>query len=160
MRVLGTILRAGPICRRGAAALAGRADGASIPPTAPRRYWADSGGDGRAQRTAKLRAVILYKILRREAWEGREDSVPWSDTDRADGFVHLSGPDQVRATVKKWFSGQTELTVLEIDANRLAPETLRWEPSRGGQLFPHVYGHIPLEAVVRAEPLRLDALPT
>ncbi|MEL6186764.1 MAG: DUF952 domain-containing protein [Myxococcota bacterium] len=103
--------------------------------------------------------MALFKIVPREAWEGRDGVVPWSQTDRADGFVHLSGADQVRGTAEKWFAGRTDLLVVEIDPELLTPSTLRWEPSRGGQLFPHVYGDIPLEAVIGVETLRIDERP-
>jgi len=98
---------------------------------------------------------VLYKILRRELWaraqsEGR---MPWAPVDVADGFVHLSAADQVRETAAKHFAGQPDLVLLTVDPDRLAPDTLRWEPSRGGALFPHVYGDVPLDAVARVDPL-------
>ncbi len=72
--------------------------------------------------------------------------MPWAPIDRADGYVHLSAESQVLATADRHFVGQTGLVLVEIDASRLTPGTLRWEPSRGGDLFPHVYGDIPPSA--------------
>lgn len=95
----------------------------------------------------------VFKILSREAWREAELTglLPWSAKDREDGFVHLSAADQVAETARKHFAGQTELVLVEIDAGRLSG--LRWEPSRGGALFPHVYGEVPLAAVVGVGPV-------
>ncbi len=91
----------------------------------------------------------LFKILDREAWAGAEGVVPWAPVDLADGFVHLSGAHQVEETAAKHFADRDDLVLVEILADRLAPGTLLWEVSRGGALFPHVYGDIPLTAVGR-----------
>jgi len=96
---------------------------------------------------------MLYKIMPRALWESRVGAMPWAPVDRADGFVHLSDADQVRETAAKHFAGQTGLLLLDVDPAKLAPETLKWEPSRGGALFPHVYGDVPVEAVARIRPL-------
>ena len=66
--------------------------------------------------------------------------MPRAPVDVSDGFVHLSSAAQVEETAAKHFAGQTELLLLDVDETRLVPGTLRWEPSRGGALFPHVYG--------------------
>ena len=95
----------------------------------------------------------LYKILPRASWEQAADEVPWAPVDHADGFLHLSDASQVEATARKHFAGQSDLVRLAIDPDRLAPGTLRWEPSRGGALFPHVYGRVPREAVVEVRAL-------
>jgi uncharacterized protein (DUF952 family) len=70
-----------------------------------------------------------------------------SADDRRDGFIHLSGTDQVVETAWRHFAGQTGLVLLAVDPARLR-EDLRWEPSRGGAFFPHVYGPLPAYAVV------------
>lgn len=67
--------------------------------------------------------------------------------DSTDGFMHLSTATQLAETLALHFKGQTGLIVLTIRTADIA-DALRWEPSRGGQLFPHVYGQIPLAAVV------------
>lgn len=95
----------------------------------------------------------LYKILDRAAWAGAEGVVPWAPVDHADGFVHLSAAHQVRETAARHFAGRDDLILVEILPARLTPGTLRWEPSRGGDLFPHVYGDIPAAAVGRTAPL-------
>ena len=103
----------------------------------------------------------LYKIMPASLWarapsEGR---MPWAEVDVRDGFVHLSAASQVRETARRHFASQHgsgqqgELLLLEVDRSALSPGSLRWEPSRGGALFPHVYGDVPLEAVVRVRPL-------
>jgi len=98
---------------------------------------------------------LLYKIMSAALW-GRaeaEGRVPWAEIDRADGFVHLSSAEQVRETARLHFSGQSNLVLLSVDPSGIPPSFLRWEPSRGGASFPHVYGDIPLSAVVAVAPL-------
>lgn len=79
--------------------------------------------------------------------------MPRAPVDVSDGFVHLSSAAQVEETAAKHFAGQTELLLLDVDETRLVPGTLRWEPSRGGALFPHVYGEVPVTAVVQERAL-------
>lgn len=95
----------------------------------------------------------VFKILSGEAWREAEVTgrLPWSAKDLEDGFVHLSTAEQVAETARRHFAGQVGLVLVELDAAKLSE--LRWEPSRGGALFPHVYGEISLAAVVRAGPL-------
>lgn len=82
--------------------------------------------------------------------------MPWAEVDVRDGFVHFSAASQVRETAAKHFAGQHDLVLIEVDPRALAPSTLRWEVSRGGALFPHVYGDVPLTAVVRVTPIEED----
>lgn len=98
-------------------------------------------------------AEALYKILPAAAWDAAADRLPTSPIDRRDGFLHLSTGAQVRETARRHFAGQADLVLLTLDASRFVPDTLRWEPSRGGALFPHVYGDVPRAAVVRVDPL-------
>lgn len=102
---------------------------------------------------------MLFKILERSSWEAADGQLPWAPIDRADGFVHLSAADQVEETAARHFADRDDLVLVELDPKDFAPETLVWEPSRGGQDFPHVYGDIPLSAVRRVAPLstRADA---
>ncbi|MCB9595174.1 MAG: DUF952 domain-containing protein [Sandaracinaceae bacterium] len=97
----------------------------------------------------------LYKILRAARWADADalGRVPEAPVDEQDGFLHLSDATQVRETARRHFAGQRELVLVTLDPARFAPDTLRWEPSRGGALFPHVYGAVPLEAVLRVDPL-------
>lgn len=98
-----------------------------------------------------------YKILTRGEWESlnAEGTFPGAPVDLADGYIHLSAPDQVAETAAKHFAGRDDLVLAEVDLTKL--EGVKWEPSRGGQLFPHVYGPLPLSAVIRAEVLQVSA---
>lgn len=91
----------------------------------------------------------LYKILPATLWSTATDTVPWADVDVRDGFFHMSTRVQLEETARRHFAGQTDLVILTIDPASLHPDTLRWEPSRGGALFPHVYGAVPRTAVIR-----------
>jgi uncharacterized protein (DUF952 family) len=92
---------------------------------------------------------LLYKIMPASLWAraGAEGRMPWAPIDVADGFVHLSAASQVRETLRKHFAGQHDLVLIEVRADALTAGTLRWEISRGGALFPHVYGDVPLDAI-------------
>lgn len=100
--------------------------------------------------------LFAYKILTRDQWDAfRTDGVfTGAPVDRADGFIHLSARDQVAETVAKHFAGQDDLVLAMIDLAALG-DTVRWEVSRGGALFPHVYGPLPLAAVTTKARLRL-----
>ncbi|WP_203921214.1 DUF952 domain-containing protein [Rugosimonospora africana] len=92
---------------------------------------------------------MIYKLLASGEWAraqpcGRYDG---SAVDLQDGFIHFSGRDQVVETAARHFAGQTGLVMLSVDEARLG-EQLRWETSRGGALFPHLYGPLPVDAVV------------
>lgn len=77
-----------------------------------------------------------------------------SDDDARDGFIHFSTAAQARATAAKHFAGQDGLMLLAVDAAALG-EQLKWEPSRGGDLFPHLYRPLPASAVEASWPLPL-----
>ena len=79
-----------------------------------------------------------------------------AEIDLADGYIHLSTATQVAETLAKHFAGREGLVLLTIDPGRL-PEPLRWEPARGGALFPHLYADLPWSAVRRADPLPVGA---
>jgi uncharacterized protein (DUF952 family) len=83
----------------------------------------------------------VYKILSRAEWaKAKEDGVFYGGAvDRRDGYIHLSTAAQAGETARLHFAGQPDLTLLTLEAERLGV-ALRWEPSRGGQLFPHLYG--------------------
>ena len=97
--------------------------------------------------------AILYKILTRQDWEAFRTarSFHGSAHDIRDGFIHFSAAHQLAGTAEKHFVGQTDLVLLQVDSDRLAPEQLRWEPSRGGDLFPHLYGPLRLDDVLASE---------
>ena len=93
-----------------------------------------------------------YKILAASEWAAVPPGGAWggSDVDRADGFIHLSTGDQLYETAAKHYAGQGGLMILTLDADHPPLEALiRWEPSRGGALFPHIYGPLPIQAVIR-----------
>ena len=92
--------------------------------------------------------ATAFKILTAEQWAGfqADGRFEGSPADRADGFIHLSAADQVDGTLARHFAGQAGLILAEVDLAALG-ETVRWEESRGGALFPHIYGVLPLSAV-------------
>ena len=93
--------------------------------------------------------VIAYKILTTMQFSElqREEVFRGSPADRADGYIHLSTAPQLSGTLEKHYAGQTGLFIATVDLACLA-EILRWEPSRGGQLFPHLYGPLPIAAII------------
>ncbi|MEV1328665.1 DUF952 domain-containing protein [Micromonospora costi] len=100
---------------------------------------------------------MIYKLLPATEWDDARAAGHLAGTavDRQDGFIHLSAADQVVETARRHFAGATGLTLLTVDPARLG-DRLRWEPSHGGQRFPHLYGPLPLAAVVAAEALPAD----
>ncbi|MGW4498573.1 DUF952 domain-containing protein [Micromonospora sp. NPDC004336] len=100
---------------------------------------------------------MIYKLLTTVEWDDALAAGHFAGTatDAQSGFIHLSGPDQVVETARRVFTGATGLTLLTVDPARLG-EALRWEPSRGGALFPHLYGPLPVPAVVAADALPAD----
>jgi uncharacterized protein (DUF952 family) len=90
----------------------------------------------------------IYHICRREEWELAQQSGAYvgSSQDRADGFIHFSTAEQLPESARRHRTGQTGLVLLAVDPLVLG-EALRWEPSRRGALFPHLYGTLPLSAV-------------
>jgi uncharacterized protein (DUF952 family) len=101
---------------------------------------------------------VAYKIMTAREFEHmrREGQFRGSAADLADGFIHLSTAGQLAGTIDRHFQGQPDLVVLAVDLGWLA-DTVRWEPSRGGQLFPHIYGTLPMKAVIAAGPLDRSA---
>jgi uncharacterized protein (DUF952 family) len=98
---------------------------------------------------------MIYKICTQNEWRhfSAAGKFAGSPDDLRDGFIHLSGPDQVVRTAAKFFAGKTDLILLAIDPGRLG-DGLRWEGSApGGPLYPHFYGALPIAAVVSATPL-------
>ena len=109
----------------------------------------------RAQWSRGLPAII-YKICDAALWRDAERAGAFSGAavDLADGYIHFSTADQAAETAARHFAGQTDLVLVAIDAEALG-SALRYEPSRGGALFPHLYGMLPLSAVRWMKPLRL-----
>lgn len=108
------------------------------------------------------RADWIYHICLRKEWELAEQRGAYmgSSQDRADGFIHFSTAGQLAESARRHRMGQTGLVLLAVDPHVLG-EALRWEPSRHGALFPHLYGTLPLSAVrsVRDVPLSADGVP-
>jgi uncharacterized protein (DUF952 family) len=101
---------------------------------------------------------LVHKIVPAGLWAtaeaaGRFDGAP---VDAADGFIHFSTGAQVAETAARHFAGQADLLIVSVDAAALG-SALAWEPSRGGALFPHLYGPLPLAAVTAVRPLPLGA---
>jgi uncharacterized protein (DUF952 family) len=92
--------------------------------------------------------AIIYKICERAEWHAAERAGIYrgSDVDVRDGFIHFSTHAQVAKTAAKHFAGQSDLVLVAIDADALGA-ALKWERSRGGDLFPHLYAALSLEAV-------------
>jgi uncharacterized protein (DUF952 family) len=100
---------------------------------------------------------LIYKLLDRPAWTKAEAKGVFegSDVDRADGYIHFSAAAQLHETARLHFRGAGALVLLAIDAEALG-SALKWEPSRGGALFPHLYGPLPADAVRWARDVALD----
>ena len=98
----------------------------------------------------------LYKICTSTAFAAAEAKGRFegSADDARDGFIHLSASHQVQGTLAAHFRGQRDLVLIAVDPDALG-ENLRWEPSRGGALFPHLYGPLDLTAVLSVLPLKL-----
>ena len=102
-------------------------------------------------------SVKAYKILTAgqwAAWRGRGE-FSGAPIDLDDGYIHLSTAEQVEETAAKHFAGLSDLVLAEVDLDLLG-DSVHWEESRGGQLFPHVYGVIPIAAVTDARPIPED----
>ena len=103
--------------------------------------------------------TLIYKISPGKDWQQAEARGRFSGApvDLADGFIHFSAAEQVRETAAKHFAGQDGLVLVAVDAEALG-EGLKWEPSRGGALFPHLSGELDMSAVrwVRELPLGAD----
>ena len=101
---------------------------------------------------------LIYKIVAAPQWRAAEAAGVFTGAavDLADGFIHFSSAEQARETAAKHFAGQSDLLLVAVDAARLGA-ALKWELSRGGALFPHLYAPLSLDAVSRVAPLPLAA---
>ena len=102
--------------------------------------------------------MLIYKILSRPQWDafrlaGATFGAP---VDLADGYIHFSAAPQLAETAARHFADQSDLVLLAFDANRLG-SALKWEPSRGGALFPHLYRALLLDEVLWDKSLPLGA---
>lgn len=104
--------------------------------------------------------TLVYRICSRDEWAAarQKSTYEGSGLDRRDGFIHLSDAHQLAGTLETHFRDTADLVLLVIDAARLGG-ALKWERSRGGERFPHLYAHLPVSAVIEARPLPADADP-
>lgn len=100
--------------------------------------------------------MLIYKIFRGPEWRAFEadGTTPGAPVDIADGFIHFSTAQQAAETAAKHFSGEEGLMLLAVVASRLGTD-LKWEPSRGGALFPHLYRDLDATDVLWTAPLPL-----
>ena len=102
--------------------------------------------------------MLIYKILRRPEWDAfrAAGETAGAPVDLADGLIHFSTAAQVAETAAKWFGAESDLVLVASDSGRLGP-ALKWEASRGGALFPHLYRTLELGEVVWDKSLPLGA---
>lgn len=101
---------------------------------------------------------IIYKIVPATLWQDARAKGEFKGAaiDLTDGYIHFSTAEQAIETAARHFAGQEGLLLVAVDGDHLG-DALVYEPSRGGALFPHLYGTLPLDAVVWEKPLPLDA---
>ncbi len=101
--------------------------------------------------------TMIYKICEAAQWRQaeRDGGFRGSAVDLADGYIHFSTAAQVAGTAAKHFAAMSGLVLVAVETDKLGA-ALKWERSRGGDLFPHLYGTLPLTAVRWVKPLRLD----
>ncbi len=100
----------------------------------------------------------IYKLLPGSEWRAAQAAGRFegSAIDVTDGYIHFSTAAQAQETGRKYFHGKADLMVLAVEGDSLGA-ALKWEPSRGGDLFPHLYGALDVASVVEASPVALDA---
>ncbi|KAA5606094.1 DUF952 domain-containing protein [Roseospira marina] len=111
----------------------------------------------RPERANTDRPRLVYRLCHADDWQAavRAGTFTGTDVDTRDGFVHLSAADQVEETARRHYADVRPLILVAVDTARVVGD-LRWERSRDGAAFPHLYGSIPLEAVLSALPLAED----
>ena len=100
----------------------------------------------------------IYKLVANELWASAQEEGVFrgAGVDLEDGYIHFSTAAQVAETAAKWFATESDLVLVALDPDKLGP-ALKWEPSRGGQLFPHLYRPLRLEEVIWDKSLPLGA---
>jgi uncharacterized protein (DUF952 family) len=101
---------------------------------------------------------LIYKIVPASLWQNAKAAGIFEGAaiDLTDGYIHFSTAPQAKETAARHFAGQTDLLLVAVDGDALG-EKLVFEPSRGGDLFPHLYAALPLSAVLWEKPLPLGA---
>jgi uncharacterized protein (DUF952 family) len=99
--------------------------------------------------------MLIFKIVHAEEWRAAEAAgvYPGSVKDKEDGFLHFSSEEQLDGTVAKYYAGHRDLVLVAVDPETLGA-ALKYESSRGGELFPHLYGSLPLDAVLWTRPFQ------
>jgi len=112
--------------------------------------------------TVESDALLVFKIFRAAEWAGARQKAIFAGSrdDQRDGYIHLSCAHQLAGTAARHFRGEQGLVLAAFDARALGPN-LKWERSRAGELFPHLYGPLPLAALRFSSPLSLgpDGVP-
>ncbi len=105
-------------------------------------------------------SAMILKILRPAEWLEAEhaDYFDGAPVDHEDGYIHFSTAMQVAETAARYFRDEAVIHVLAVDPARLPDDELKWEPSRGGELFPHLYGRLPMAAVIHVWHLEKTAV--
>lgn len=105
-----------------------------------------------------MQVTVVYKIVPQEIWQKAEAAGIFGGAaiDLTDGFIHFSTASQARRTAELYFKGVDGLLLVAVDAAALG-DALVFEPSRDGDLFPHLYGLLPMSAVLWQKPLSMDA---
>jgi uncharacterized protein (DUF952 family) len=132
---------------------------AAQPELTGRRTLADGIDRRDIQSRSRMRGPVartIYKICPNVLWSEAERAGVFrgAPVDARDGFIHFSSATQVRDTATRYFAGAEDLMLIAVDADALG-DALKWEVSRGGDLFPHLYGDLPLAAVLWVRPLPL-----
>ena len=99
---------------------------------------------------------VIYKVCDASLWNEatKIGQFAGAEIDLADGFIHFSAGHQLLETVAKHFAGRENLVLISVPTEPLG-EALKWEKSRGGDLFPHLYGQLPTDLATRVDPLSL-----
>jgi uncharacterized protein (DUF952 family) len=100
--------------------------------------------------------MMIFKIVHAAEWSAVRNKYSGSEKDRADGFLHFSTAEQIPGTLARYYTGVPDLVLIAVDAEALG-DTLKYEPSRDGALFPHLYGPLPLSAVKWVREIGYDA---
>ena len=101
---------------------------------------------------------IAYKLVDRAEWEAArvDGAYPGSAVDLADGYIHMSSAAQLAETARRHYAGRGDLLLVTVDLTGLG-EALKWEASRGGDLFPHLFAPLPVSAAREERGLSVDA---
>ena len=101
-----------------------------------------------------LQPRLIYKVCTASEWRDAVTAGTFrgSAVDLRDGFIHFSTAEQLAETLRRHFAGQRDLVLVAVDPETLG-DRLRWEPSRGGDLFPHLHGELPVALALEVKPI-------